>query len=49
MTMTHAAEKLVPRYASRPIAKAWWQRRYLAFELGKKNIRVNAISADPIS
>jgi len=51
MTMTYyAAEKVVPRYNVMAVAKAGLECsvRYLAFELGKKNIRVNAISAGPI-
>src|SRR5271168_4654181 len=51
MTMTYyASEKVVPRYNVMAVAKAGLECtvRYLAFELGKKNIRVNAISAGPI-
>jgi enoyl-[acyl-carrier protein] reductase I len=51
MTMTYyAAEKVVPRYNVMAVAKAGLECavRYLAFELGRKNIRVNAISAGPI-
>src|SRR6266481_4428850 len=51
MTMTYyASEKVVPRYNVIAVAKAGLECtvRYLAFELGKKNIRVNAISAGPI-
>jgi len=51
MTMTYyASEKVVPRYNVMAVAKAALECsvRYLAFDLGKKNIRVNAISAGPI-
>ena len=51
ITMTYyAAEKVVPRYNVMAVAKAGLECtvRYLAYELGKKKIRVNAISAGPI-
>jgi enoyl-[acyl-carrier protein] reductase I len=51
ITMTYyASEKVVPRYNVMAVAKAGLECtvRYLAFELGKKKIRVNAISAGPI-
>jgi enoyl-[acyl-carrier protein] reductase I len=51
LTMTYyASEKVVPRYNVMAVAKAGLECtvRYLAFELGKKKIRVNAISAGPI-
>jgi enoyl-[acyl-carrier protein] reductase I len=51
MTMTYyASEKVVPRYNVMAVAKAGLETsvRYLAYELGKKKIRVNAISAGPI-
>jgi enoyl-[acyl-carrier protein] reductase I len=51
MTMSYyAAEKVVPHYNVMALAKASLEScvRYLAFELGPKNIRVNAISAGPI-
>jgi enoyl-[acyl-carrier protein] reductase I len=51
MTMTYyASEKVVPRYNVMAVAKAGLECtvRYLAFELGKQKIRVNAISAGPI-
>ena len=51
MTMTYyASQKVVPRYNVMAVAKAGLECtvRYLAFELGKKKIRVNAISAGPI-
>jgi enoyl-[acyl-carrier protein] reductase I len=46
----YAAEKVVPNYNVMAIAKAGLECsvRYLAFTLGSKNIRVNAISAGPI-
>jgi enoyl-[acyl-carrier protein] reductase I len=52
MTMTyHASQKVVPRYNVRAVAKAGLECtvRYLAYELGKKKIRVNAISAGPVN
>ncbi len=44
------AEKVIPGYNVMGVAKAALEcaTRYLAFELGEKNIRVNAISAGPI-
>jgi len=51
MTMTYyAAEKVVPHYNVMALAKASLEAavRYLAWDLGPKNIRVNAISAGPI-
>jgi enoyl-[acyl-carrier protein] reductase I len=51
MTMSYyAAEKVVPNYNVMAIAKAGLECtvRYLAWNLGAKNIRVNAISAGPI-
>ena len=51
MTMTYyAAEKVVPNYNVMALAKAALESatRYLAANLGPKNIRVNAISAGPI-
>jgi len=44
------AEKVVPRYNVMGVAKAALEAtvRYLAYDLGKCNIRVNAISAGPI-
>jgi enoyl-[acyl-carrier protein] reductase I len=46
----YAAEKVVPKYNVMAIAKAGLECtvRYLAWNLGPKNIRVNAISAGPI-
>jgi enoyl-[acyl-carrier protein] reductase I len=46
----YAAEKVVPHYNVMGVAKAALEStvRYLAWDLGNKNIRVNAISAGPI-
>ncbi len=46
----YAAEKVVPHYNVMALAKASLESavRYLAWDLGPKNIRVNAISAGPI-
>ena len=52
VSMTYyGAEKVVPNYNVMGIAKAALEAstRYLAWDLGKDNIRVNAISAGPIS
>src|SRR5207245_8451300 len=51
VTMTYyGAEKVVPHYNVMGVAKAALEAtvRYLAHDLGPKNIRVNAISAGPI-
>jgi len=51
ITMTYyGAEKVVPHYNVMAVAKAALECtvRYLAFDLGKQKIRVNAISAGPI-
>jgi len=51
MTLSYyAAEKVVPHYNVMALAKASLEScvRYLAYGLGSKNIRVNAISAGPI-
>jgi|SRR5271165_683077 len=51
LTLTYyGAEKVMPHYNVMGIAKAALEAsvRYLAEDLGKKNIRVNAISAGPI-
>jgi enoyl-[acyl-carrier protein] reductase I len=51
MTLTYyAAEKVVPNYNVMAVAKAGLEStvRYLAWNLGSRNIRVNAISAGPI-
>lgn len=52
VTMSYyGAEKVVPNYNVMGVAKAALESstRYLAADLGKKNIRVNAISAGPIN
>src|SRR3974390_3101059 len=51
ITMTYyGAEKVVPHYNVMAVAKAALECsvRYLAYDLGRKKIRVNAISAGPI-
>ncbi|HYL11299.1 MAG TPA: enoyl-ACP reductase [Candidatus Acidoferrales bacterium] len=51
VTLTYyGAEKVVPKYNVMGVAKAALEAtvRYLAFDLGPKAIRVNAISAGPI-
>lgn len=51
MSMTYyAAEKVMPTYHVMAVAKAALENitRYLANDMGKQNIRVNAISAGPI-
>ena len=51
MTLTYyASRKVVPRYNVMAIAKAALEAsvRYLAYELGPKGVRVNAISAGPV-
>ena len=51
ITMTYyGAEKVVPKYNVMGVAKAALEAcvRYLAYDLGKQKIRVNAISAGPI-
>ena len=51
VTLTYyGAEKVVPKYNVMGVAKAALEAcvRYLANDLGSKNIRVNAISAGPI-
>src|SRR5450432_931153 len=51
VTLTYyGAEKVVPKYNVMGVAKAALEAsvRYLASDLGSKNIRVNAISAGPI-
>src|ERR1700704_3752909 len=51
VTLTYyGAEKVVPKYNVMGVAKAALEARgrYLASDLGPKNIRVNAISAGPI-
>jgi enoyl-[acyl-carrier protein] reductase I len=52
LTLTYlASERVVPHYNVMALAKASLEAtvRYLAYELGAKNIRVNAISAGPIN
>jgi enoyl-[acyl-carrier protein] reductase I len=52
ITMTYlGGERAVPRYNVMGVAKAALDAsvRYLALDLGEKNIRVNAISAGPVS
>jgi enoyl-[acyl-carrier protein] reductase I len=51
MTLTYyGSEKVVPRYNVMGVAKAALEAtvRYLASDLGKHNVRVNAISAGPV-
>ncbi|NPV66176.1 MAG: enoyl-ACP reductase [Anaerolineae bacterium] len=51
LTLTYyGAEKVMPRYNVMAVAKAALECsvRYLAYELGPQNIRVNAISAGPV-
>ncbi len=51
ITLTYyGADKVIPHYNVMGVAKAALECsvRYLAFDLGKKRIRVNAISAGPI-
>jgi enoyl-[acyl-carrier protein] reductase I len=46
----YGAEKVIPHYNVMGVAKASLEAstRYLAYDLGKKNIRVNCISAGPM-
>lgn len=51
VTLTYyAAEKVVPKYNVMGIAKSALEAtvRYLAFELGSRQVRVNAVSAGPV-
>jgi enoyl-[acyl-carrier protein] reductase I len=51
MTLTYyGAEKVVPHYNVMGVAKAALEAsvRYLAYDMGKQKVRVNAISAGPI-
>jgi enoyl-[acyl-carrier protein] reductase I len=51
MTMTYlGGERAVPHYNVMGVAKATLDSsaRYLAWDLGRKNIRVNAVSAGPV-
>lgn len=52
LTLTYyGAEKVVPNYNVMGVAKSALEAsvRYLAYDLGEENIRVNAISAGPLS
>lgn len=52
ITLTYyGSEKVIPNYNVMGIAKAALEAsvRYLAYELGEKNIRVNAVSPGPLS
>ena len=52
LTLTYmASERVMPKYNVMAVAKAALEcsLRYLAFELGEYNIRVNAISAGPLN
>jgi enoyl-[acyl-carrier protein] reductase I len=52
LTLTYlASERVMPKYNVMAVAKAALEAsvRYLAFELGEHNIRVNAISAGPLN
>ena len=51
VTLTYyAAEKVVPKYNVMGVAKSALEAsvRYLAYEMGKKGVRVNAVSAGPV-
>ena len=51
VTLTYyAAEKVVPKYNVMGVAKSALEAsvRYLAYDLGKKKVRVNAVSAGPV-
>jgi enoyl-[acyl-carrier protein] reductase I len=51
VTLTYyASEKVVPKYNVMGIAKSALESsvRYLAYDLGKKGVRVNAVSAGPV-
>ncbi len=51
VTLTYyAAEKVVPKYNVMGIAKSALEStvRYLAYDLGKNSVRVNAVSAGPV-
>ena len=47
----YGAAKVIPRYNVMGVAKASLEAsaRYLAYDLGKKKIRVNCISAGPVN
>ena len=52
LTLTYlGGDRVVPRYNVMGVAKAALQAsvRYLAYDLGTKNVRVNAISAGPVN
>ena len=46
----YAAEKVVPKYNVMGVAKSALEStvRYLAYDLGKKGVRINAVSAGPV-
>ncbi len=51
VTLTYyASEKVVPKYNVMGVAKSALESsvRYLAYDLGKKGVRVNAVSAGPV-
>lgn len=51
VTLTYyAAEKVVPKYNVMGVAKSALEAsvRYLSYDLGKKGVRVNAVSAGPV-
>lgn len=51
VTLTYyAAEKVVPKYNVMGVAKSALEAsvRYLAYDLGKKGVRINAVSAGPV-
>ena len=51
VTLTYyAAEKVIPKYNVMAIAKSALEGtvRYLAYDLGKKGARINAVSAGPV-
>lgn len=51
VTLTYyAAEKVIPKYNVMGIAKSALEGtvRYLAYDLGKKGVRINAVSAGPV-
>lgn len=50
ITMTYDTTKVLPNYNLMGIAKATLEQtmRYLAWDVGRRNVRVNAVSAGPI-
>ncbi len=50
ITMTYDTSKVLPNYNLMGIAKAALEQtmRYLAWDVGRRNVRVNAVSAGPI-